>query len=352
MRHTVVAVLLLASCYNGNYRGFIGQRVHFTECLDLAVAPSSDAVAPGRVLAYTFGNRCVRDVRVDLSAVRAVGRYSDGLHPMRALDPHHELRPLRLEGLDSATEQIAYAADDGSKPTAMCVDVGAVEPSEHPIAHWLCFGAWDLGSELGVASAATETRSASVAYPMSSTPEPEVATIPDSSIAATGKYLAARITDKTRLVKALHDFVALRIRYDDYARTMREAGFPAPAQDAESVYGRRAGVCEGYSRLMVALGEAAGVDIRYIDGDALDDDTGAPIAGNHFHAWNAVDIDGRWALMDVTWDRSATGELSTTYLFTPPGQFAATHRPSDPQWSFVAPALTLDELVARPWGAR
>jgi hypothetical protein len=306
------------------------------------------------VLAFTFGNRCYHNVRIDLSAVRAVGRYSDGIRPMHALDPHHELRPVRLELLDYATEQIAYAADDGSRPTAMCVDVGAVEPNEHAASHWLCFGAWDLGAELNVDGATSTGRSATVAYPWPSAPEPEVATIPNSSITATGKYLASHIKDKTRLVKALHDFVAQRIRYDDYARQMRDANLPwlAPSQDAESVYARRAGVCEGYSRLMVALGEAAGVDIRYVDGDALDDDTGAPVAGNHAHAWNVVQLDGRWALIDVTWDRSESGALSTTYLFTPPGTFAATHRPTDPQWSFVAPALTLDELVAAPWGAR
>ncbi len=357
---SIVALIVIAGCYSGRYRvrdPFIGQRVTFGDCIDLAVAQTVDAGARGTVLAYTFGNRCAHLAPIDLSAIHAVGRYSDGIHPMHAIDPQHELRPLRVELWSSATEQIAYESDDGATPTAICVDVGAVEPAAHVTAHWLCFGAWDLGlgAELQASRGIpTGPRPATIPWPASTTPEPEVVAMPAEAqdrIETVGRYLAARISDKHRLVKALHDYVVLRLHYDDDTRKNRDAGLPdALSQDAETVFAHRTGVCEGYARLLVALGDAAGVDIRYVGGQASGGDDNEPhTEGGHGHAWNAVNFDGEWALIDATWDHADHGTVSTEYLFMPPGQFARDHTPDDPQWALTAPPLGLDDFLREPW---
>ncbi|HEY5949547.1 MAG TPA: transglutaminase-like domain-containing protein, partial [Kofleriaceae bacterium] len=116
-----------------------------------------------------------------------------------------------------------------------------------------------------------ETPKDAMGWPLPVAFDPIVTDMPDSeqgSIESVGAYLAARITDKKLLVKALHDYVVNRLHYDYDALKYIEAHDyeHTPEQTAEAVFARRAGVCEGYSRLMVALGKAAGVEIAFVTG--------------------------------------------------------------------------------------
>ena len=123
-----------------------------------------------------------------------------------------------------------------------------------------------------------------------------------------------------------------------------------PSQQAEDVFRTRKGVCAGYSRLLVALGAAAGVDIRYITGFARDDghETRANLS-EHAHAWNAARVDDKWVLIDATWDDATDGEFSNQFLFMPPSMFGTSHLPEDRRWMLVAPIETIDEFLRQPW---
>ncbi|TCI57427.1 hypothetical protein EVJ24_01215 [Exiguobacterium sp. SH1S21] len=52
------------------------------------------------------------------------------------------------------------------------------------------------------------------------------------------------------------------------------------------------GVCEGYALTTLLLLEAAGVEARYISGEAR----------TELHAWNLVKLDGAWYHLDTTWN--------------------------------------------------
>src|ERR1700689_4429435 len=114
---------LLPSCvlYNpGTFRDlgtpFAGKRVELP-CVDLAAAQTEDQLATGPVIAFSFGNRCMHEAHVDLSSVRAVGRYADGTRELHAYDPHHELHSMQIDAWWMGHEEIEYLADDGSTPT-------------------------------------------------------------------------------------------------------------------------------------------------------------------------------------------------------------------------------------------
>ena len=59
------------------------------------------------------------------------------------------------------------------------------------------------------------------------------------------------------------------------------------------------------------------------------------------HAWNAVKIQERWHLVDVTWDAGhIEGKIyhkqyGTAYLFADPRQFLYTHFPTDAKWQLL-----------------
>ena len=195
-------------------------------------------------------------------------------------------------------------------------------------------------------------------WPLPVAADPIVTEMPEqASIEAVGQYLASRITDKKQLVKAIHDYVVLRLSYDydalekiikhDYANT--------PSQDAEDVFARKTAVCAGYARLVVALGKAANVEIAYVTGWIRDstrrlslDDAGQPNLEGVSHAWNAVKIDEHWYLIDATWDDPTNGSPSTTYLFTPPKLMTYDHLPEDSAWQLRSDPITLGDFVRQP----
>jgi hypothetical protein len=111
-------------------------------CVELAVAEVAPAPVPGKVIAYTFGNRCEHAVTLDLGAARVVGRDALGREVALApRDPRHEIRPLPLVGLWWGSEQLEYREPGGGMPVALvsvCVDVGALVPGVAVTPRWAC----------------------------------------------------------------------------------------------------------------------------------------------------------------------------------------------------------------------
>jgi len=202
-------------------------------------------------------------------------------------------------------------------------------------------------------------------WPMTTELHPYVVAMPESeqtSVAAVGAYFAARITNKRELVKALHDYAINRLHYDYDALKLIEAHDykNVPEQTADAVFARKAGVCEGYARLMVALGEAAGVEIAYVTGYIRDTERRLSISDDPWdtsqrealegvgHAWNAVKLDDGWHLMDATWDDPTNSDTTTTYLFVPPSLMAFDHYPEDAKWQLLEKPLSLGDFVRQP----
>jgi hypothetical protein len=205
------------------------------------------------------------------------------------------------------------------------------------------------------------------AWPMDEQVSPWVAEMPADaqvSIDTVGKYLEDHFPDLRERTKAIHDYVVLRLTYDEATFQRFLAGDTSnwPAQDAEHVFETKTGVCEGYARLMVALGKASGVSIAYITGSVRnahyriaesDEQTMKAALEGYGHAWNAVMLDGKWQLIDATWD-DPTGvppsgsELRSTYLFTPPELFVYDHLPDDSNWQLLAAPLSVGDFVREP----
>ncbi|WP_050779101.1 transglutaminase domain-containing protein [Lyngbya sp. PCC 8106] len=169
----------------------------------------------------------------------------------------------------------------------------------------------------------------------------------ETSIAAVAQYITQRESDPFLVVKALHDYVVTRVEYDMAAYKRKYY----PPQDAQTVFRTGKAVCSGYARLMQALGEVAGIEVAYITGDYRDLTGGLSGEG---HAWNGVKINGKWYLVDATWD---TGYLNgseyikqyrTNYLLAPPDVMSMTHFPTDPAWQLLPRPLSRPEFIRQP----
>ena len=197
-------------------------------------------------------------------------------------------------------------------------------------------------------------------WPLPEAPDPKIEHVPDeSSIAAVGGYLREQFPDPKLRTKALHDYVVMRLHYDEDALVAAQAGDyeKVPSQEAEEVFARRSAICEGYARLVVALGKEAGLEIAYVTGyirDAQRRVTDGPdletTLEGYSHAWNAVKLDNQWYLLDATWDDPTGGAetLTSTYLFTPPRLFIYDHLPKDPAWQLLPTPISAGDFAREP----
>jgi hypothetical protein len=153
-------------------------------------------------------------------------------------------------------------------------------------------------------------------------------------IRQTADYINRNSKNNFERIKKAHDVVALTIRYD-------AASFfsgRTPSQSYEDVLKSRLAVCEGYSNLFKRLCDEMAVECDVIHGYArgvgsspfIDED---PSDSNH--AWNAVNIEDAWYLVDCTWDagnlngKNFQADYTTDYLFMKPEHFIYNHFPEN-----------------------
>jgi hypothetical protein len=136
---------VLAGCFYspGSFHGplgaFTGKRVSLP-CLDVAVSLTDDDRATGTIVEYSFGNRCLHAVPVNLAAVRVVAKDDDGTtRDLAPYDPKHEIVPLRIDALWSGTERIEYP--DGNGAGTICIDLAPLDGSVAEPPTWICLGA-------------------------------------------------------------------------------------------------------------------------------------------------------------------------------------------------------------------
>ncbi|MBQ2306636.1 MAG: hypothetical protein II184_03885 [Clostridia bacterium] len=131
------------------------------------------------------------------------------------------------------------------------------------------------------------------------------------------RMLTQRTNDGMSLpekIRAAHDWIALTYQYDTTLKS----------RHLSSMLATGAGVCQSYAELfLVCMGEL-GVPCEMVTGTAKGES----------HAWNAVQLEGEWYYVDVTWDDPLIGghsdypdgtNLRYTYLMVPLSTISKDH---------------------------
>ncbi len=134
----------------------------------------------------------------------------------------------------------------------------------------------------------------------------------------------------------------------------------------EFVLRSRQGECSSHASLYHALATAIGLKAQLIPGFArqLDFDPGfarltKKEGGVYYisHRWNAVQIDGRWQIVDTSLGNPRArkqgqvkdgGPPHAEWFLVPAGQAIYTHWPTDPKWQLLDRPLTKKEQAALP----
>jgi len=163
--------------------------------------------------------------------------------------------------------------------------------------------------------------------------------------------LTTGMGDQFLKAKVLHDWICDNIAYDvetAFGRANRR-------QDYVSVLKAKKGVCAGYANLFNQMCRLASVESIGIEGYSKGFGYTGRIGPVPDHAWNAVKINNKWYLIDVTWDAGQVDQktfiknYSTGYLFLDSRPFLYSHLPSDNKYQFYAPVVTKEQFMDEPY---
>jgi transglutaminase/protease-like cytokinesis protein 3 len=133
-----------------------------------------------------------------------------------------------------------------------------------------------------------------------------------TKISELADQITSGINDDYEKAQAIHDWVAENIYYDkDYLNGKTER----TSINSIAVMNNRYAVCSGYANLTKDLLTAAGIPNREVIGYALgvskDEDNWDEVDLKNVvpnHVWNEAYVDGRWMVIDATWDSPNTYE--------------------------------------------
>ena len=126
----------------------------------------------------------------------------------------------------------------------------------------------------------------------------------DAAIVKIAREITKNLGNDYDKALAIHDWICANLWYDvDAASNERR-----PAESALATLNSRRAVCEGYANLTAALLRAVNIPAKTVIGYALDASqtegwTEYSLSDdNANHSWNEAYIDGRWIIMDATWN--------------------------------------------------
>lgn len=165
------------------------------------------------------------------------------------------------------------------------------------------------------------------------------------------KSLTANAGGASTKVKVLHDWICDNIAYDT---DMYFSG-KTSKQDYASVLKKKKAVCSGYSSLMNEMCRLAGIESIGIHGFSKGFGYQGKIGSKPDHEWNAVNINGKWQLIDVTWDagyvdyKTFIKRYSTEWLNRTPQEFIYSHLPENDEYQYLKEIRTKEQFEKEPY---
>lgn len=231
-----------------------------------------------------------------------------------------------------------------------------------PSTRWALPAVWALALLLGglVPASAPQAQGAPAAAPR----WPATAALIDARAEATppglhatpqalALALTAGLTQDVEKLYALYRWVTRHIRYDTAAYF---AGDLRNAAGAANAFSRGQAVCDGYAELLQVMAGAVGLKLEKVVGygkGLSHSDGRMPEQTNH--AWNAVQLGGRWYLMDATWDAGSVSpatrqftrnEKGFRYFLADPEYFSTSHFPAEERWQLQREKVDFGRFLA------
>ena len=176
---------------------------------------------------------------------------------------------------------------------------------------------------------------------------------PGDSIEELANLLTENTSNELEQARIIYAWITQHISYDVPAFRAAINNGQYPDVSPQIVLRKRTTICSGYSNLFFALAKAMDLEAAIIFGYAK----GATPTGTDDdlnHAWNGVNINGNWYLLDATWgagsviEEKFTPQYKPYYFATKPSEFVYSHFPQDRGWQLLKQAYSRVEFDSLP----
>lgn len=162
-----------------------------------------------------------------------------------------------------------------------------------------------------------------------------------NSIAKLNDYLAP---DNYTDIEKVRSFYTWIIHHIDYDQRAYKKGARRINRSNMEILKRKKAICYGYSSLFREMCRLEDIPCEIISGYARQS---AEFDLNTInHAWNAVQIDSTWYLLDLTWESARKTTNAEAFFLASPVTFIHSHLPSEPMWQLL-PCPVTPEIFAQ-----
>ena len=158
-----------------------------------------------------------------------------------------------------------------------------------------------------------------------------------SVVDLTRQITAEKTTDSAK-VEAIYEWLIRNVTYDNRHKYRRE-GDTTLWQEPYNVVVLKKAVCMGYAKTFREMCRLIGVKAYVIEGKPKSSPHG--FVEREGHAWNAVQLNINWYLLDATWDANGPNS-EKKYFLSPPSVFIENHWPQDPMWQLLTTPITFN----------
>nr|GAT56321.1 predicted protein [Mycena chlorophos] len=174
-----------------------------------------------------------------------------------------------------------------------------------------------------------------------------------TSLALLAQQLTEPWSSQTEQVRALFAWLHYNVVYDV------EGFFSGniKSQSPEDTLRSGLAVCDGYAGLFSELARLCGIQAQKVTGYGKGYgyaplSPGAPIpAESSNHAWNCVQMDGEWRLIDPCWGAGAlvngvySQKLAPVWFYSTPAEFGKRHFPTDRSFQLLEEPVSWEEFI-------
>ncbi|NIG57090.1 transglutaminase domain-containing protein [Chitinophaga sp. Cy-1792] len=167
-----------------------------------------------------------------------------------------------------------------------------------------------------------------------------------------GKWLQTNCSNEIDRLKAIYAWMGSHIFYD-YPGMKNLAPYRSIYELSNKTLRTRKGVCDNYASLFWDIANAAGISTYKVSGYTRVGEVVDTAAG-HGHAWNAVNVNNKWYIIDATWGAATdktTGKNNFNWFFfmLPPEKAIRIFIPTDPLFQFLTHPFTHTEIALNDW---
>jgi transglutaminase/protease-like cytokinesis protein 3 len=165
-------------------------------------------------------------------------------------------------------------------------------------------------------------------------------------------YLKIPAQNDRETVESIFYWMAINIAYYDNPAFEKTIGDSI----AKTTLLTKKSGCEGTARLFREICRGAGIECQVVFGFAEGYSFDEQQASAPNHGWDAVNIDGKWELVDATWGSGGStkegirevyvSEIDMRYFFADPNDFIIDHFPEDSKWQLLENPISKHEFYS------